>query len=61
MSYPCPRFLLGCTCPLCQATYIRTHAHSETYMYAPGQHAEHAGQVADLIDEAQRILEDESI
>jgi hypothetical protein len=54
-SVPCPGFPLGCTCRRCQAHYIRTHANSETYHYAPGQHALHAGQVADLIDEAERI------
>ena len=57
MSYPCPRLLLGCTCPLCQATDIRS-GFPNWRAYAPGQHAQHAAMVADLIDEAQRILED---
>jgi hypothetical protein len=62
MTYvPCPGYPRGCTCSFCQATYIRRHANSETYAYAPGQHAQHAGEMADLIDEAERILEDESI
>jgi hypothetical protein len=57
---PCPGYAHGCTCMFCQATYIRRHANSETYAYAPGQHAQYAGQVVDLIDEAERILEDEN-
>jgi hypothetical protein len=56
----CPGFSKGCTCPVCQALYISRYANSETYAFAPGQHAQLAGEMVDLIAEAERILEEEA-